>query len=168
MKKILLVLSLFLALAVLAACGAPKPKPIGNVGVKLKDDHQAVQFYQNQLKDNPDSVVNLTNLGRAYYNLADYDKAIDAFKHATNVETYPMAVFYLGLSHIAKGDLETGFDILTNFRYTGNADVTEAVRSEAKRLRNSGDVTTEAIAQAMFKAWDEGLQKDRVANTPKK
>ncbi len=106
MKKILLVLSLFLALAVLAACGAPKPKPIGNVGVKLKDDHQAVQFYQNQLKDNPDSVVNLTNLGRAYYNLADYDKAIDAFKHATNVETYPMAVFYLGLSHIPKAILK--------------------------------------------------------------
>lgn len=153
-------------LVALVACGAPSPKLAGNLSMTLKDYEQAVVQYQAALKDEPDSVRLLTGLGRAYYNLGEFDKAADTFRHATEVEDYPMATFYLGLSTIAKGDRQAGFDILSKFRYTGNIYVTDSVRDMTKLLATKSDATNEYIAQKMFQAWDEGLKKEQDASKP--
>lgn len=162
MKKYLLPLLLCLAmLATIAGCGS-NPKLAGNFSMTLKDYQQAAQYYEAALKDDPDSVTLLTGLGRAYYNLGEYDKAEAAFKGAVEVqENYPNAIFYLGLTAIAKGDREAGFKIFETFRYVGKLYVTDAVRDKAKRLSANPDATNEQITQAMFQAWDDGMKKEQ-------
>lgn len=162
-------LTIFLTLALLAtlvACGAPNPKLAGNWSMTLKNYEQAVVEYQAALKEEPDSVTLLTGLGRAYYNLGQYDKASEAFLHATQVEDYPMASFYLGLSTIAGGDRQAGFELLKKFRYTGKTYVTDAVRDMATRLEAKPESTTENIAQKMFQAWDDGIKRQQEADRP--
>lgn len=148
-------------LSLLAACGAPNPKLAGRWSMTLKDYEQAVVEYQAALEDEPDSVTLLTGLGRAYYNLNQYDKASEAFRHAVEVEDYPQASFYLGLSTIALGDRATGFDILKSFRYTGQIYVTESVRDMAGLLETNTDASFEYIQRKMFQAWDDGLARER-------
>lgn len=158
----LLVLTLAASLFVpLAGCGMPQPKMAGNLSMTLKDYEQAVVEYQKALKDNPDSARLLTGLGRAYYNLGEYAKAEEAFRHAAEMEDYPSAVFYTGLCQIARGDHQGGFDTLTRFRYSGKVQVTNSVRDMAKRLAVTPDLTDEAITRAMFRAWDEGMERER-------
>ena len=162
MTKKALPLILILALLIsLAACGSPNPKLAGNLAMTLKDYEQAVEKYQAALEQDPDSVTLLTGLGRAYYNLGDYDKATDAFQHAVEIEDYAMASFYLGLSTIAGGDRQAGFDILKKFRYTGKIYVTESVQDMARRLTPQDDATTEYITQKMFQAWDDGIKQEQ-------
>lgn len=144
----------------LAGCGH-QPKLAGNLSMTLKDYEQAVVEYQKALKDEPDSARLLTGLGRAYYNLGEYDKAEEAFRHAAGVENYPSAVFYTGLCQIAKGDRAGGFETLTGFRYPGRVQVTNSVRDMAARLADTPDLTDEAITRAMFRAWDEGMDRER-------
>lgn len=157
---VVLVLALSL-LAPLAGCGMPQPKLAGNLSMTLKDYEQAVVEYQKALKDDPDSARLLTGLGRAYYNLGEYDKAEGAFRHAAEVEDYPSAVFYTGLCQIARGDRQGGFDTLAKFRYSGKVQVTKSVRDMAERLSATPDLTDEAITRAMFRAWDEGMERER-------
>jgi tetratricopeptide (TPR) repeat protein len=150
-----------LLLAVLGGCGMSQPKLAGNLSMTLRDYEQAVTEYNKALKEDPDSARLLTGLGRAYYNLGEYDKAEEAFRHASDVEDYPSAVFYTGLCRIAKGDRQAGFDILTNFRYTGKVHVTSSVRDMARLLAANPDLSSEAITQSMFRAWDDGLERER-------
>jgi len=144
----------------------PTQRTAGNLSMTLKDYDQAVVEYQAALKQDPDSVTLLTGLGRAYYNLGEYDKATEAFRDATEVEEYPMASFYLGLSTIAGGDRQAGFDIFKDFRYTGKIYVTDSVRDMAKRLEPQSDATTKYITQMMFQAWDDGIKKEQDADRP--
>lgn len=155
-----LILTLSL-LAPLAGCGMSHPKLAGNLSMTLKDYRQAVTEYKKALETDPDSPRLLTGLGRAYYNLGEYDKAEEAFRHAAEVDTYPSAVFYVGLCQIARGDRTGGFQTLTEFRYPGRVQVTSSVRDMARRLADTPDLTDEAIAQAMFRAWDEGMERER-------
>lgn len=148
--------------ALLAACGAPTTnRYYGNFAMTLKDYEQAVEKYQAALKDNPDSVVLLTNLGRAYYNLGEYGKALEQFRHAMDVEDYPMASFYYGVTRIVMGEREAGFEHLARFRYTGKTEVTESVRDMATRLARNEDASTEYITRKLFAAWDEGMDRQR-------
>lgn len=142
----------------LVAC-APQPKLAGNFAMTLKDYEQAVTEYQAALKQDPDSVTLLTGLGRAYFQLGKYDKATESFRHATEIEDFPQASFYLGLSTVMGGDRTTGFDLLKQFRYAGNINVTNSVRDMATRLEAKQDATNEYISQKMFQAWDDGLKK---------
>lgn len=155
-----LLTSIFLTLLLAFAACAPQPKLAGNFAMTLKNYEQAVQEYQTALKSDPDSVTLLTGLGRAYYNLGEYDKAIEAFRHATEIEEYPQASFYLGLSTVMNGDREAGLDLLQQFRYSGNINVTNTVRDMAKRLEANQNATNEYIAQKMFQAWEDGLKMD--------
>ncbi len=160
MTKLILILTLSLAL--LTACGAPSPKIAGNFSMTFKNYEQAIEYYEKALQDDPDSVTLLTNLGRAYYNLGEYDKAEENFKGATEVEEgYPSAVFYLGLCAIAKDDRKAGFDILKEFRYVGKPEVTKSVNSMAKQLADNPNDTSQYIAQKMFKAWDDGIRAEQ-------
>ncbi len=158
MTKILLLPAALLFTFTLMAC-APQPKLAGNLAMTLKNYEQAAEEYQAALKSDPDSVTLLTGLGRAYYQLGEYDKAVDTFRHATEVESYPQASFYLGLSTIMSGNRQTGFDLLKQFRYAGNINVTNSVRDMAQRLEANTDATDEYIAQKMFQAWQDGLKK---------
>jgi len=162
-------LFLTLALALLAGCGAPSPKLAGNLSMTVKDYRQAADYYEKALQDDPDSVMLLTNLGRAYYNLGEYDKAEENFKGATEVQNgYPSADFYLGLCAIAKGNRQAGFDILNNFRYTGKPLVTKSVRSMSRQLADNTDDPSEYIAQRMFQAWNDGMKAEHQAETGKR
>jgi tetratricopeptide (TPR) repeat protein len=163
-KPLFLALILLCALTLSTASGcAPQPKLAGNLSMTLKDYGQAVTEYQEALKDDPDSVILLSGLGRAYYNLGEYDKAEEAFRHASEIEDYPIAVFYTGLCQIARGDRQAGFDTLTNFRYVGKVHVTNSVQDMAKRLAAKPELDTEYITRTMFHAWDEGLAEERDA-----
>ena len=163
-----MVLALTLVFALLAGCGAPSPKLVGNLSMTIKDYDQAVEYYEKALKDDPDSVTLLTSLGRAYYNLGKYDKAEENFKGATEVkEGYPKAVFYLGLCAIAKDDRKTGFEILDSFKYVGKPEVTKSVRSMAKQLTDNTGDPSEYITKKMFKAWDDGMTAEQLARTGK-
>ncbi|BDQ38986.1 hypothetical protein SYK_33460 [Pseudodesulfovibrio nedwellii] len=146
------------------AC-APSPKHAGNMSMTVKNYQDAATYYKDALKQNPDSVILLTNLGRAYYNLADYDKAQTNFTAATQVEPgYPHAVFYLGLTTLAQGDRTAGFGILTNFRYPGKPEVTRSVTSMAHQLSGNTDATTEYLIDKMAQAWTEGMAMDKQAD----
>ncbi|MBI9078632.1 MAG: tetratricopeptide repeat protein [Pseudodesulfovibrio sp.] len=159
-------LSLTLALVLLAGCGAPSPKLAGNLSMTVKDYQQAADYYEKALKDDPDSVMLLTNLGRAYYNLGEYDKAETNFKGATQVQNgYPTADFYLGLCAIAKGDRQAGFDIFDKFRYIGKSHVTKSVRSMSKQLTDNTDDSNDYLIQKMFQAWNDGMQAEHQAET---
>lgn len=166
MKKIILIVSL--ALALLAGCGAPNPKVSGNFSMTIKDYQQAVEFYEKALQDDPDSVLLLTKLGRAYYNLGEYDKAEKNFKGAVEVQSdYPNATFYLGLCAIMKGDREAAFEIFDNFRYLGEPEVTRSVTTMAHHLADNTDDPDEYIAKKMIQSWDDGLKAAQQAETGK-
>jgi len=156
----LILSALLLPTLPLAGC-AHQPKLAGNLSMTLKDYEQAVVEYRKALKNDPDSARLLTGLGRAYYNLGQYDKAEEAFRHAAGVESYPSADFYVGLCQIARGDRAGGFQTLTAFRYPGRVQVTNSVRDMAARLAANPDLTDEAITRAMFRAWDEGVDRER-------
>lgn len=158
MTKILRLIPCLALLLTIAAC-APQPKLAGNLAMTLKDYEQAVVKYKEALKDDPNSVVLLTGLGRAYYNLAKYGEAVTAFKSATEIEDYPQATFYLGLSTIMNGDRPEGFDILKNFRYPANIDITNSVRDMARRLEGNDSLEDAYISRMMFQAWNDGLNK---------
>ena len=135
------------------------------MSMTVKDYQAAATYYETALEQNPDSVILLTNLGRAYYNLADYAKAETNFTAATQVEPgYPQAVFYLGLSTLAQGDRAAGFGILTNFRYPGKPEVTRSVTSMAHQLTGNTDATTEYLIDKMAQAWTEGMTMDKRAD----
>lgn len=129
----------------------------------LKDYEEAVDLYQQGLESNPDSVTLLTSLGRAHYKLGEYEKAIEAFQHALDIEEYPLASFYLGLTYIAKGERDKGFRILHAFRYTGKRYLTKSVRDMAHYLEPQTTASTEEITEKMFRAWDEGLASEQDA-----
>lgn len=150
-----MLLTLVLALA---ACGAPKTQKSGERTKSLGSYEEAVEKYTKSLKHDPDSVILLTELGIAQYNLGQYDAAIDNFEHATEIQDYPKASFYLGLTNIVKGNRTAGFEMLSMFRYTGKRHVTETVRAKAKELSAIPDISTEEITKLMFEAWDEGLK----------
>lgn len=166
-KNTLNLLLTFVLISVLAAC-APSPKLAGNYSMTLKDYEQAKVEYTKALKDDPDSVQLLTGLGRAHYNLGEYPEAIEAFTHATEIEEFPQASLYLGLSQIANGDREAGFTTLREFRYTGRPMVTDSVRDMATRLEPQTDATQEYIADKIFHAWDEGVKKELETSRPDK
>ncbi|MUM76242.1 tetratricopeptide repeat protein [Pseudodesulfovibrio sp. F-1] len=161
LRPLALTLRAFLLSTLLLAGCAHQPKLAGNLSMTFKDYEQAVVEYQKALKEEPDSARLLTGLGRAYYNLGQYDKAEEAFRHAAGVESYPSADFYVGLCQIARGDRTGGFETLTAFRYPGRIHVTKSVRDMAARLAANPDLTDEAIARAMFRAWDEGVDRER-------
>ena len=164
-KKILF---LMLIMTMLAGCGAPSPKLAGNYSMLLKDYEQAAQDYEKALQDDPDSVILLTGLGRAYYNLGKYDKAEESLTGATEVQAdYPNAVFYLGLCSIAKGDRKAGFEILDNFRYVGKPEVTKSVQSMSRQLADNTDDSDDYITQKMFQAWDDGVKAEQLADSGK-
>lgn len=167
-KRFLCLLLSLVLFATLMACGAPKPKPAGNRTVKLSSYEQEIQRSLDALKQNPDSVSTLTNLGRAYFHLGNYDKASEALLHATEIEPYPMASFYLGLSTIARGDREAGFELLKKFRYSGNTQITQSVRTAATNLAADPTATTEKITNTMITAWDAGQKKAIAADRPEK
>lgn len=169
MKRSLLVLILCLTLVGLTACtSSKKQKAVGNVPLKLKDNTQTAQYYQAALKSNPDSVTLLTGLGRAYYNMGEYAKATEAFTHATHIQDYPMASFYLGITQIAKGEIQSGLTQLANFRYAGNPSITDAIRNEARQWIAKPNSDSETIIQSLFKAWDAGIETDKQTGLPKK
>ncbi len=168
MTKNILIMALALSLGMLTGCGAPSPKLVGNFSMTLKDYDQAVTHYEKALQDDPDSVILLTSLGRAYYNLGKYDKAEENFKGATEVkEGYPDAVFYLGLCAIAKDDRKAGFEIMDSFKYAGKPEVTKSVRSMARQLTDNTDDSSEYITKKMFQSWDDGMKAEHQAQTGK-
>src|SRR6185369_6681684 len=64
---------------------------LGNIESKLEHDEEAVLFYRKslaiseELQTQPLIVSNLNDLGESYFNLRQYDKAIDCFKKAINI-----------------------------------------------------------------------------------
>ena len=165
---LILTIALTFSMGLIAGCGAPSPKLVGNFSMTLKDYDQAVTHYEKALQDDPDSVTLLTSLGRAYYNLGKYDKAEENLKGATEVnEGYPNAVFYPGLCAIAKDDRTTGFEILDSFRYVGKPEVTKSVKSMAQQLTDNTDDSSEYIAKKMFQAWNDGMKAEQQAQTGK-
>lgn len=165
---LILTMALTFSMGLIAGCGAPSPKLVGNFSMTLKDYDQAVTHYEKALQDDPDSVILLTSLGRAYYNLGKYDKAEENFKGATEVkEGYPDAVFYLGLCAIAKDDRKAGFEIMDSFKYAGKPEVTKSVRSMARQLTDNTDDSSEYITKKMFQSWDDGMKAEHQAQTGK-
>lgn len=153
-----LALLLLLTFILMAGC-AKMPKVSGNYSMTVKDYEQAVKFYEEDLRYNPDSVITLTNLGRAYYNLAQYDKAEENFTDAIEVHPgYPDATFYLGLCAIAKGDRQGGLNMLSTFRYPGEPEVTQAVQTMARMLMDNTDDPNQYIEKRLMQAWDKGMQ----------
>lgn len=151
-----------MAIAVITMACTPSPKHAGNLSMTVKDYQAAVTYYEDALKQNPDSVILLTNLGRAYYNLGEYDKAGKKFTAATQVQPgYPQAVFYLGLTTLAQDDRAAGFGILTNFRYPGKPEVTRSVTSMARQLSGNTEATTDYLIDKMIQAWTEGMTMDK-------
>lgn len=162
MHTLVRIIAPLVLIMMVAACGAPTTnRYYGNFAMTLKDYEQAVVRYQAALEDDPDSVVLLTNLGRAYYNLGEYGKALAQFRHAMDVEDYAMASFYYGLTTIVMGDREAGFAHLADFRYEGKSAVTRSVRDKAAMLAGKPGLTDEYIARQMFQAWDEGMAQQR-------
>jgi len=166
-KFLTLALPLVLILGLTAGC-APSPKYVGNFSMTVKDYKQAVEFYEKALQDDPDSVTTLTSLGRAYYNLGQYDKAESNFKGAIEVQPgYPNATFYLGLCEVAKGDRKTAFEIFDGFKYPGEPEVTKSVRSMARQLVDNTNDPAEYISKRMMQAWDDGMRAAQLAQTGK-
>ncbi|NDV18005.1 tetratricopeptide repeat protein [Pseudodesulfovibrio sp. JC047] len=151
---------IFIAFTILAC--APAPKHAGNLSMTVKDYRAAAAYYEEALQQNPDSVIVLTNLGRAYYNLAEYDKAKQKFTAATQIQPgYPQAVFYLGLTALIQNDRAAGFGILTNFRYPGKPQVTRSVTNMARQLTDNTESSPDYLIDRMAQAWTEGMALDK-------
>ncbi|WP_319542703.1 tetratricopeptide repeat protein [uncultured Pseudodesulfovibrio sp.] len=154
-----------MAIAIMTIACAPSPKHAGNMSMTVKDYQTAANYYEDALKQNPDSVILLTSLGRAYYNLADFDKAAKSFTAATQIEPgYPQAVFYQGLTALARNDRATGFGILTNFSYPGKPEVTRSVTTMARLLTGNTEATNKYLIDRMAQAWTEGVTLDKQAD----
>lgn len=164
-KKVYLTTISLSLLVILIGCPPPH-QTSGNISMALKDYEQAVVQYQQGLESDPDSVTLLTGLGRAHYNLGQYDEAIEAFQHSLDIEEYPLASFYLGLTYIAKGEREKGFRILHAFRYTGKRYLTKSIRDMAYYLEPQTSATSEEITTKMFRAWNDGLAMEEDAARP--
>lgn len=142
----------------LVACGPPETRKAGERVEPLKNYEQVVEQYTSALQDNPDSVVLLTELGIAQYNLGRYDAAMKNFGHAMAVQDYPKAAFYYGLTHIANGKRTAGLEMLTMFRYTGKLAVTKSIRAEATELLRTPEVSDQEAAARLYRAWETGLR----------
>lgn len=64
--------------------GAPQEKSAGH---ELANVEQMVAGLEQRLRDNPEDPGGWTMLGRSYFHLAQYDKAVDAFERAVQLES---------------------------------------------------------------------------------
>lgn len=94
-----------LALVLVTGC-TPAPTSLGDEALKRGDYAAAKAAYEEQLQKNPDNTRVKAALGRAQYNLNEYDAAIATLepihRHDPGNAT---AALYLGLSHEAKDDI---------------------------------------------------------------
>ena len=78
------------------------------------------------------------DLGRVYYDQADYDKALTAFEEAYRLSQKPALLFNIGRCHEAAGRLEKAIDHYTRFmRDTGrkDANLRARIRNLKRRLK---------------------------------
>ena len=151
------ILSLTLLFA-LAGCGPPKTQKAGNRVNPLASYEQAVEKHITALKAEPDSVILLTELGIAQYHLGRLEQALESFTHATDIERYPKASFYMGITKITMGDKAGGLNQLSMFQYTGKPEVTKAVRAKAKELKKHPAISNEETAEQLFTTWKEAVR----------
>jgi len=140
-----------LVLAVLLAAGCtPAPTSVGDEALKRGDYAAAKAAYEEQLQKNPDNVRVKAALGRAQYNLNEYDAAIATLEpiHRDNPGN-ATAALYLGLSHEAKGNIpgaESAYE-----RYLTTDSKSDMARHLRGRLIYLRDNTIRAQAKEAVK-----------------
>ncbi len=81
----------------------------GNELYNQKKYNDAIEEYQNILKENPELYVIHRNIGNCYYELEDYDSAIEHYEKVLEKEPDSEEILIaLGNIYLEKGELETG------------------------------------------------------------
>jgi tetratricopeptide (TPR) repeat protein len=74
--------------------------------------------------------------GKRYYDVADYDHAIEAWKQAYVLASAPMLLFNLGQAYRLKGDCTSALRFYANYEREAGADVDKASLEEARARCN--------------------------------
>ncbi|UCC39776.1 MAG: tetratricopeptide repeat protein [Candidatus Aminicenantes bacterium] len=81
----------------------------GNELFNQKNYQEAIEEYQNILKENPEIYIINKNVGNSYYEMGDYDSAIKYYKKVLEKEPGSKEILIaLGNTYLEKGDLEKG------------------------------------------------------------
>ncbi len=149
---------LYLVLILLTACGAPQR---AQYAMTLGDYQEAAVYYEEALRQNPESILLRNKLGRAYFEMKKYEKAEALYAETRALSSdEPVATFYLGLTRIALGKREAGFATLLEYKVPGGLYLTKAVHENAERLRKRPDLDSDTIIAQMRQAMRKGQEAE--------
>lgn len=150
-----------LAFALLTAllAGGCSPAVRGSIALSRGDYTQALANYNEALAKDPDSIHLRQRIGLTYFTMKDYDKAEASFQDILQRSPGdPDALFYLGLTRIGKGEVQSALTDLTRFHWPFKYYQQLFVRDEAERLLRHPEVTPDEAIRSL----QDELEKGRV------
>jgi serine/threonine protein kinase/tetratricopeptide (TPR) repeat protein len=106
----------------------------------VKDYPKAIDAYQNLVKASPDNADYLFDLGEAYENTSNYDKASESFKKVVDLDPKRIeGLLALGRVQIEQGNTQSGIEFLT--------------RAQAVSIELGDDAERAQVLQAMGVAY---------------
>ncbi len=145
--------------ALIAGCG---PDVRGSLALSRGDYTQALALYGEALAKEPESLPLRQRVGVTYFEMKAYPQAEAVFTDILQCAPgEPNALFYLGLSHLGKGDREAGLDLLEQYRWPGKFYHQTYVREEAKRLRKHPEAPPLEAIRSLQEALEQGIKEQR-------
>lgn len=147
-----------LALLALCACSAGMR---GNLARIQGEPESALGYYDEALRQEPDSVSLRMRVGGTCMDMGDYARAEASFRQVLALRPgQPEALFYLGLARIGKGEREAALRDLAAYVWPGKFLLSRAVREEAERLARHPDMPPKDTMRELNDALARG-QKDQ-------
>lgn len=135
---LLLIVALLIALCGATSQTAEPTLAAGIARLQANDNVGASKIMEAVIRREPRNGRAWRSLALAYQNLKDFDRAIDDYKRALDVDpTMPTPFFSLGVVYAMKGDRDHAFEWLVKAKATRKLDMTQvAVTPELEILKN--------------------------------
>ena len=149
-------------LALLCVCllSGCSPAMRGSMALAGGDYDLALARYSEALAADPDSIYLRQRIGLTYFTKKDYASAEASFQDIlARSPGEPMALFYLGLSRIGKGEGQAALDELALFSWPGKYYHQKFVREEALRLQNHPDMPPAEAIHSLQDALEAGRKE---------
>lgn len=150
------------ALALLLACllSGCSPAMRGSMALAAGDYDLALARYNEALAADPDSIHLRQRIGLTYFTKKDYASAEASYRDIlARAPGEPMALFYLGLSRLGKGEGQAALDELALFSWPGKYYHQKFVREEALRLQNHPDMPPAEAIRSLQDALEAGRKE---------
>jgi tetratricopeptide (TPR) repeat protein len=132
----------------------------GSMALADGDYPTALERYNEALAAEPDSIYIRQRIGLTYFTMKDYTRAQAAFEDILALAPgEPNATFYLGLSRIGKGEVDTGLRLLAQMRWPDKFMHQKFVQEEAQLLLQYPGHTPDDIIWRLQDALEKGRRE---------